>query len=240
MFVRLPLRGTYLKTWLRVLTRGCEQFSDLPSVCMVTLENITVGQFQELYKVQKSSQDDLDKMTESVSILSGKTVREVEEMLLPEFNNLSQQITKIWEAYRNVPERKPSRIIKGYGILYEPGKLTTGQYVTAMHFMKGDVIENMHFLMASITYNIKTGKHEAEKHPKIASDLQDALFMDVHAACVFFCHLFTRSIQGLESFFLKEMIRSGMKPLKARQYLRTLLMNLDGFTTLSGLPNLKE
>lgn len=207
---------------------------------MVTLENITVGQFQELYKIQKSDQDQYDKMTESVALLTDKTVREVEDLSIPEFNKLASQITSLWDQYKNIPERQAPKYLVGHGITYEPGKLTRGQYVTCMHFVKGDMIENMHLVMASISYDPKTKKHDTDNHLVIAEQIQSALFLDVHASCVFFYHLFTRSIKTLETFFLKRMIQEGMNPKVARRYLQALWKDLDGFTSVNGLPTLKE
>ena len=203
---------------------------------MVTLETLTVGQFQEIYKIQKAEMDTDEKMTEMVAILSGKTVSEVDDLPLPEFNNLAREIGKVLS--QPMPTPKPSRVIKGYGITYEPAKLNRGQYVTVNHFMKGDPIDNCHLILASLTYDIKTGKHEAERHAEIAEGLQDANFVDVYAACLFFSQLFTVSIRGLGSYLESEVAKK-MNPEEAKRVMRILMAGLGGSTMQNRWPNLR-
>lgn len=195
------------------------------------IEKLTVGQFQELYKVQKSDMDDLDKVTEMVAIISGKTNNEVDSMPVPEFNRLASEVTEA--ISKPLPKVEPKKIIEGVGITYEPAKLNRGQYVTVMHFMKGDVIENAHLILASISYNPKTRKHESDKHSEIAERLQDARMVDVYASCVFFCQLFNASMSSLENFLVKELLRKGMTKPQATIRIRALLKGLDGYTTLN-------
>lgn len=198
---------------------------------MTTLDTITVGQFQEIYKINKSEIDPEEKMTEMVSVLAEKTVQEVDTMTVPDFNKLSSEIVKILS--NPLPETKPSRTISGFPIVYEPAKLSRGQYVTIVHFMKQDVIENCHYILASLTYNEKTGRHESEKHKEIAEKMQDAKLTEVYPATVFFCQLFRASMQSLQSFFLKAMMTKGMKAKEAQKLMAGLMKGLDGFTTAS-------
>ena len=90
---------------------------------------MTLGQFQEIYKVQKSDIDREEKLTEMVAILANKTVNEVEAMKVPDFEKLA---IKVKEALREPlvtqkPEEalngyhKPEKLIGGYGITYESG-----------------------------------------------------------------------------------------------------------------------
>jgi hypothetical protein len=188
------------------------------------IEEITVGQYQELYAIQKSDLDELDKITESVSVLSGKTIRELDEMPVIEFNKLSQKLTEALS--REIPKTNPKKFIECeksvYGICYEPSKLNRGQYVTALHFMGGDIISNCHLIIASITYNPKTKKHESENHALIAEDIKSAKFIDVYAACVFFCNLLKNSIYSLRGYLEKEASRKGVNKEKVQKVLTDL------------------
>lgn len=206
------------------------------------IEEITVGQYQELYAIQKSDLDELDKITESVSVLSGKTARELDEMPVVEFNKLASKLNEALSC--DLPKTNPKKFIECeksvYGLYYEPSQLNRGQYVTVLHFMNGDVISNCHLIMASITYNPKTKKHEAEKHTSIAEDIKSAKFIDVYAACVFFCSLLKNSINSLQGFLEKETSRKGVKKEIVRRVLMDLLIVMDGFTQPKGLQTLKE
>jgi len=199
---------------------------------MVTLQTLTVGQFQEIYKVQKSEMDEEEKMTEMVSILSGKTIREVEDMPITEFTKLANDIKEVLR--QELPVAEPKKIIGKYGITYEPAKLNRGQYITVNHFMKGDSIDNCHLILASLTYDPKTGKHDADNHKKIAEDLQEANFLDAYSACVFFSHLFKVSISSLRDFLVLELSKKGKG-----QEMKDLLKDLDGFIMPNKLQTLK-
>lgn len=204
---------------------------------MITLDTITVGQFQEIYKISKSDIDSEEKLTEMVSVLSGKPVSEVEEMPLTEFNNLAKQIQEVLR--QPLPTKKPQQKINGYGITYEPAKLNRGQYVTVSHFMSKDVVENCHLILASLTYNPKTGKHESDKHAEIAEKMQDAKLADVYPATVFFCQLFADSMMALEDYLTRQLVKPGMNPMKVNQQIQLLMKDLGGFITQSRLPTLK-
>lgn len=177
-------------------------------------------------------------MTEMVSVLSGKTVSEVEAMTIPDFNKLAKEISE--ELKKPLPDGKPSKHIKGHAINYEPAKLSRGQHITVQHFIKGDIIDNAHLILASLTYNEKTKKHEADKHIKMAEELQGADLTDVLPSCVFFCNLFAASIRSLENYLLKELLSKGMKPEIALQQMTTLMNGLDGYIMLNRSQTLKE
>lgn len=198
--------------------------------------DITVGQYQELYAIQKSDIDELEKITESVAVLSGMTARQLDELPVIEFNKLANNVMAILS--KELPPSDPKKIIQcedsEYGISYEPAKLNRGQYVTVLHFMKGDLIANCHLILASLSYNVRTKKHEAENHAAIAEDIKSAKFMDVYSACVFFCELFRNSISSLQGFLEKEMKRTG-KQKEVKKAITDLIKIMDGYIPQSKL-----
>lgn len=205
---------------------------------MVTLSTLTVGQFQALYAVQKSSQDELDKITDCVAILTGKTSAEVDDMPLSEFNAISAQIRQVFS--QPMPEAKAKQIIKAngkeYGITYEPGKLRAGQYVEYQGWIQGDLVDNLHMIMASLSYPVKRfgwlkrkGKNDSANHEQVANDFKEAKFIDVYAACLFFCELLKGSIKALEGFLAKEL-KGTMSRKEVKELVTDLLNSLDGFT----------
>ena len=181
-----------------------------------------------------------------VAILAGKTVNEVEAMKVPDFEKLA---IKVKEALREPiinqkPEEAvneyptPEKVVAGYGITYEMGKLDRGQYVTVMHFLQGDYIENAHLILASITYNPKTLKHEPERHQQIADELQGVDLAIIAPCLLFFCRVFETSIKSLGSYLAKELTK-GKNPQEKSYLLTTLTAALDGFSTQSRLQNLR-
>lgn len=203
----------------------------------MTLQDISVGMFQELWKINKSEIDVEEKMTEMVAVLSNKTTNEVDSMTIPEFNVLAKQVQDILSE--PLPNNKPPKKLCGYSICYEPGKLTRGQYITVLHFMKGDIIENCHFILASLALD-DDGKHPSDQHNSIAEAMQAAKLVDIYPACLFFCDLFKVSMESLQSFLVKELMEKGAKPATAIQAISDLMSGLDGFTMLSKSQTLKE
>ena len=145
---------------------------------------MTLGQFQEIYKISRSDIDEEDKMTEMVAAMTGRTPNEVDSLSIPEFNQLAAQVKEALS--KPLPDAKATPVINGHGITYEPAKLNRGQYVTLNHFLKGDVLENAHLILASVSYNPKTKQHEPDRHNEIAEALQSAPLEQVVAACLFF------------------------------------------------------
>jgi hypothetical protein len=195
------------------------------------MKELTLGQFQEITALQKSNQSEEDKMTEMVAILTWKSPREVEDMNIVDFNKSAQEVI----AYLStpLPEEKPSRIINGVGITYEPAKLNRGQYITVNHFIKQDVIANAHNILAALSYNVKTGQHEPDRFSEIAESLQSAPMRTAVATCLFFCNLYAASMKTLKNFLEEEMTKKGMSRAKIQEEMNHLMTVLDGFTTQS-------
>jgi hypothetical protein len=181
---------------------------------------ITLGQFQEIHKLQKAEMDLEEKTTEMVAVLAGKTIKEIEDMPVPEFNKLSTKVIEV--ISKPIPIGKPQPTIAGYRITYEPAKLTRGQYVTLMHFMKMDVVENAHNIMAALV--------NEENHSEIADKMQAEPMETIYPACVFFCELYKTSILGLRKYLVKEMLKKKIPMKKCQEMLADLTNGLDGFT----------
>lgn len=181
---------------------------------MKSLSNLTVDEYQLLYSIHKSDGDDVDKSIQLVSILTGKTRAEVEDMPLDEFRNKSREISVIFSGPAETA--KPKQKIKIYGKTYRvclnPRKITAGQYIDLQHFLKGNMIENLHKIMACLVVPYKfwgTGKYDGANHELIAEGILDCKFSDIHGTCVFFLMLWSASIKAIAPF-LSVKIREKM------------------------------
>lgn len=215
---------------------------------MTTFEQLTVGQYQELYKISKLNIDDIDKETQFVGVITGKSDREVGEMTLPDYVKAKNTIIDIFERAKLTYDPQKTVKINGkrFGICYEPSKLSGGQYITIQHWMQGDVVENMHLIMASIVYPVKRFWYGlrslppvTEDHSKNAEGIKDLPFLAVWSACVFFCNLLNHSINNLQDFLMKSLLKKGMKRNQASSLLMGLQNSMAGYTTLNELPILK-
>ena len=213
-----------------------------------TFQTLTVGQYQQLYEIHTGEGEDLDKIIQSVCILTSKTEKEVEDMTVPDFNKVSSEIARIFtEANLS---RKPKAYIKiggkRFGITYNPATLTTGQYVEIQTWMRSNLTENINKIMASLVYPIKgrwpflwRGKYNAEIHPKISEQILDCKFIEVHSTCVFFLKLWRNSIKALVPYLEKELKKKGQTKEKMQE-LRTILKQAgDGFLMPNELQTLK-
>lgn len=201
------------------------------------MTNLTLGQFQEIFAIQKSEMNEEDKMTEMVAAVTGKSVHDVEEMPIMEFNKLSKQVVK--HLSEPLPEGKPKRILAGVGITYEPTKLNRGQYITVNHFMGKNIIENAHNILAALSYNPKSGKHEPDKFKEIAESFQDVAIADVLPSCLFFCNLYGTFMKTLESYLAAQMMMKGVPMKEAKEAMKILTTVSDGFIMQSRSQTLK-
>lgn len=197
------------------------------------IDNLTVGQYQELYNIHTSQDDDIDKAVASIALITGKPRWEVEELPLGQFTRISKEISLLFSN----PQIK-TKVVKyvrvngkKYAVILDARKLKYGQYVDLQHFLKGNMIENLHKLMACLLVPVKysplniKGKYDGENHEKIAEGVQLLKFSEVHSTCVFFSKVWNNSIKAIEGYLIKEM----MKEMKTR--------NLPEIITTTDLQN---
>lgn len=198
-----------------------------------TFQSLTVGQYQELFRIHTSKDEELDKIIQSVAILTNTTPKQVEEMTLVDFNHSSSELAVIFSG-DNIPVKPPRTLIlngKKYGIEYNVRNLTAGQYIEIQTWIKdGKMIENMHKVIASIIYPKSfwsKGKNEPEKHEINSELVLDCNFLQVQAITVFFSLLWNNSIKALEAYLTKDIARKIQKK-DQEQVMKALRKGLDG------------
>ena len=196
-------------------------------------DNITVQQFQDIYRLSlNTSLDEMDKLERVICILYNKTEKEVEELSMQEFKECAKECSFVLTD--KIPG-KPVKYIKvgarKYGIQYAVHKLRHRQYVEILHFSEKP-IENMHYIMASLVQPIKFGiwkKNEAEMHETISLDMLNAKVVDVYHTCVFFCKLYVNLIKNIQGSLVVEMMSKGMTKTQAETVLNASATVMDGF-----------
>lgn len=199
-----------------------------------------IKQFQELYYIAKSSDEDIDKSIKMVGAITGKTPDQVDSMQMDKFNRLCVKIQKQFEILnKKILNTRPRNIVlvngRLYRINYEVSKppINAGKYVEVITFGK-EVIPNLHKIMASIVTPVKwrMGKlipYERE-HFEIAHDMEEMNFEAAYNAAVFFYTHYRVSMQLIRPYLLKELERKGVSRMKAEETLSASLNILDGFT----------
>lgn len=211
-----------------------------------TFSKLTLLEYQELYRINTSDSDEIDKAISSVSVLTGLPRWEVEEMKMTDFNRVSAELATIFS--NEYEYGKPSNIItlagKRYLIQLNPRKLTAGQYIDIQNFIKGNMIENMHKVIASMIVPLnwlgRAGKYDAAGHETIAEEVRKMLFVDINSICVFFSNLWRVSTPVMENYLLQEL-KKKMSPENYQSLkemdLRTIM---DGFITLPKFQTMKK
>lgn len=193
---------------------------------MITWQTITVAQYQRLYSIFKADYDALEKEVQIIALLSNKTETEVEALPLDAYKALRAKIA--W-AFEKMPEGKPIKRFGKYKVIRDVRDLDTGRYISINTFLQGDLVENLHHLMACII-KPRWGKYDGNKHAEYAAACQDAPFLAMYQTAVFFCKVFADSMKGLQPYLAAEAQKKGAN----QQQLADLKSTLDGLQTLSG------
>lgn len=200
---------------------------------------LTIGQYQQLYAIAKSKDDEIDKAIQSVSVLTGKTEREIEEMPYVEFNSLARTVNTAFEKAKL--NTNPVSFLKSNGKLYQinykVASFTKGQYTEVQAWLNGDLIENMDKILASISVLVKRYgwvKLPAKKQPnhqEMTEAFKDVSFNDAYGCIVFFCKIFRSSIEGIVTY---SELSKRMTPTQKENLQQTMAgfkSIMDGFTT---------
>lgn len=165
---------------------------------------ITVEQYQQIALIQANRMEEVDKLVQIVCILYNMTESQVNDLPLTRYQEL---VRKAGETFSNVPEVKAARTIKTgkrrYFMQYDCQKLRYGQWVELQHFLKGDFIQNLHLIAASIAQPVRfgvRGKNKSEQHEQRANDFLQANYRDLYASMVFFWNVLTVSEDSIEIY----------------------------------------
>jgi hypothetical protein len=203
---------------------------------------MTIQQFQELYFIFSSEDQDFDKSIKMVGAVTGKTPEQVESMPMLKFNYLCKVIAKQFEIFnKDLDKSKPKKIIyvagRFYRINYEVRNINAAQYIETLTFSK-DIIQNLHKVMASIVTPVNIlGKPYKRDHELIAKDMEQMNFEHAYHASVFFYTFYNVSMHLSRPYFLWEMKK--LYPERAEEILKTSMQILDGYSMPKWSVNLK-
>lgn len=201
---------------------------------------LSVGQYQALYEINKSEDDETEKDLQAVSVVTGKTITEVEDMQLSEFKKLRA------ETYVSLADlklgSKPVSFLKANGRLYQLNykiaSITAGQYTEVQWWLKEkDWVVNMDKILASIAVEIKKylwvklPARKQRQHKERAEDMQAVDFAEAYGCVVFFCKIFNASIKSTLPYLAKKMTIAGKTKIEIDEFQTDLMKTLDGFIT---------
>ena len=207
----------------------------------MTWNDLTVGQYQQLYKVLKQTdKTNLDVLTEVISICEGYPIDEIDSW---EFKKLMDKEKEYLFLEKLDFDKTAKKYIntngKRYKFVHKITEIPAARYIESKHFLKGDFIDDIHYLMASCVKPMRKtwrgwveDKYDAKLHSEYAADMQKAKFVEVHNCVVFFYLLFVELIKGLGGYLTKEVTKT-MTADKVAEVQIALRKITDGFTALS-------
>lgn len=158
---------------------------------------VTVGQFQDLYKVSESPLEPEEKVFQYVKILTEMDDRQVDKLSVTKFNKIAKQAAKSLNGFMDVVDSgKPAKFIRvngtTYQLHYDITRMDAGRYVEGVTF-SSDPIGNLHKLLASMAVpmrwtwkGLRAQPYDADRHEKVAADMLQADFRVAYHAAVFF------------------------------------------------------
>lgn len=210
----------------------------MPSTGMNLLSEITIGQYQQLYAIEKQEGDEFEKSLQRVAVITGMTDRELEDMPLMRVNEIAKGIRIACE--QAVLNNSPVDFLKSgnkiYQVQYMISRMRAAQYSELQTWLNGDIIENLHKILASIVVPVKKwlwvyvpGKNDSAKHPEVSEHMKDVNFNDAYGCVVFFCRLYNALIKDMQGYLELQLVKK-MSPEEAKKLMGDLMKVMDGFT----------
>jgi hypothetical protein len=204
---------------------------------------MNIEQFQQLNIINEFDLNEMDKATQMVMVLTGKTEDEVDKMSIKKFSRLCERINKSFDF---LGKKIPKYFVLGfrlYKIELNIKKMKAGKYVEGIEFGKNH-IENLHKMMASAVIPCNWLGMEkpidGTEHEDLAEKMLKCNFKVAFSCCVFFCKLFTASMKSSHHYLKMTLMSKGMSKEQAEEQLKGLQQVLDGIAAANRWQNMKE
>ena len=106
---------------------------------MVTsYKEMTLQMYEHLSKIAESDTDDIEKQIQMVSVLTGKSVKEVEDLPISEYHSLAKKTVFLMRepAVEQIKSNTVKTNERVYVITNDVTKITTAQYIDFQEYMK--------------------------------------------------------------------------------------------------------
>jgi hypothetical protein len=113
----------------------------------MTWEDITLGMFQQIDKINAQPLSDIDKALYSACVVFGKTEYELDNEKPKKVLKMMAIMQKIYESPFNP---KADNRIGEYIINYDVSRITLGQYIEISFFIDRGANDNAHYILASM------------------------------------------------------------------------------------------
>lgn len=164
-----------------------------------SFNEITISQYQQVFKIHHSDLEVEDREAQIISLLSGETIEKVEKLPLSKFKEVVRSLSFLYNSNLLPKELKPF-VVSG-ATIYKPwlklDELQTAQFVDLKTFQsRGTVIENFHLLLACIYTPVnwlgKQKEYDPKIHAKVAQDMLNVKVGEVSGTLFFYSNVFEK------------------------------------------------
>ena len=183
-------------------------------------EEITIGQFSELAKLEELELDGLELKINLISILSGEHIDTIEKLSIKDINHIYSKLS--FFLNEDIPN-KIKKEISIDGIKYvsdlDIKKITAGQYIDLKVLLKDkkNIKYNIHDIM-SLFYIPKGKKYDEIPRDEVANIFYNKMPITIaHNTAVFFCLLYHKSISNIKDYLMlqtKQKMREAIDLIK--------------------------
>lgn len=162
---------------------------------------LTIKTFIEINAISQNRLDGFDADYHLVKALSGLSEDELNAMPIPEFKIMLKKASFL--SLTNFGKAVDRFTIDGteYKINWRVEQKTAGQYIDLTHYCKRP-FENMHYIMAVLTFFDKYDSKEVEKRAEL---FYNKLTMDiVYPICLFFSKVLRDSMIAMQDSLIKD------------------------------------
>ena len=216
----------------------------------MTWNDITVKQYQQLYKIREQANKEdsaLDILVEMISVCEGLAIDEIDSW---PYQKLIEKKAE-YHFLETLDFDKTARSFietngKRYHFVHEVEKMPAARYIEAKTFAAGDIVYNLHKTMASCVMPMKKkwfgwvdDKYDARNHSQYAEDILNAKFTDVYNCVVFFCQLYAGWMIHSQDYLIQTYSRI-MTESQAKILVEDLCKTMGGYITPQQLQSLSE
>jgi len=127
---------------------------------------MTVREYQRIQEIQATTLDDIDRVALIVCELFNLSAEYVDNLSSLKFLKYADKATKLLQA------KEP--FFNQIRIETDASKITLGQFIECITWLKNDVAQSLHLLAASLTFNFKNFDHQYRAN----------IFLDVPAGAI--------------------------------------------------------
>lgn len=105
---------------------------------ITSYKEMTLQMYEHLSKIAESDTDDIEKQIQMVSVLTGKTTKEVEDLPISEYHSLAKKTVFLMRepAIEQIKSNTVKINERAYVITNDVTKITTAQYIDFQEYMK--------------------------------------------------------------------------------------------------------